>query len=951
MESGGELIRENGERILVSVRLRPLNDSSNDVSDWECISSDTLVYKNVSHLASGKSTYPTAYTFDRVFRSDSSTKMVYEEGAKDAAISVVHGVNSTILAYGETSSGKTYTMTGITECAVADIYEYIQKHPEREFVVKFAAMEIYKECVRDLLSTDNAPLKLVDDPERGTVVENLTEEILKDRDHLTELLFICQAQGQNGDGSPNELSPQSHQIIRLTIESSPREYLGWDSSSTLAAAVNFVDLAGSERVSQSSSTGTRFKKGRHVDRSLVTLGAVISSLGQGGSEHIPYEDSKLTRILQTSLGGNARTAIICTMNPARSHVERSRNTLHFASCAKDVPTYAHVNVVVSDKALVKNLQKELARLENEMRSSPSKITPRNFSTLLREKDAQIEKLEKEIKDLILQRDIFQSQVKELVKMVGDTASSVTQVGVGNYPHLRVQRSPDVYVQGKTSCKLDEPPYSDADTSDVLSRSNSEYQPVKVAFLDFGNSNASPDIISNTPNYTESELFYGWHEIDKQSSADLDDLCREVNCPDKEFCRHGENTSNFSYFQNNTRFPAGKVHVNGSEQGITSSSLEDDEEVKEEIPSRTKPAKEGQEPTSETMINGEESTSATPAKERDDRSSSQTPENARSSLRKNSLTRDQARIAFLNSSLRLVRSLSCNSSLVSDSPSPWFKITDYTPEKECERCKRKLCELNSGSSSERHKSRSENSRDIESATPARETSSGDNCSPDTKEKADDLPTTEEETTKTSEKVNVVKNMITLEDKGRGLTSWPVEFKRLQREIIELWHACNVALVHRTYFFMLFQGDPTDAIYLEVEIRRMKLLKDKFSRGEKIDVDGQRISLSSSAKTLRHERRMLSEQMMKKMSEREREKLFVGWGIGLNTKMRRLQLANLAWSKTGDINHINESAYLVAKLVGFLDPGQTPSKEVFGMNLTPKYSTGICTYKRSLGSLLR
>lgn len=90
---------------------------------------------------------------------------------------------------------------------------------------------------------------------------------------------------------------------------------------------------------------------------------------------------------------------------------------------------------------------------------------------------------------------------------------------------------------------------------------------------------------------------------------------------------------------------------------------------------------------------------------------------------------------------------------------------------------------------------------------------------------------------------MKDTIKLEDKGRGLTSWPVEFKRLQREIIELWNSCNVALVHRTYFFMLFQGDPTDAIYLEVEIRRMKLLKEKFSRGEKIVVDGQRLTLSS------------------------------------------------------------------------------------------------------------
>lgn len=255
----------------------------------------------------------------------------------------------------------------------------------------------------------------------------------------------------------------------------------------------------------------------------------------------------------------------------------------------------------------------------------------------------------------------------------------------------------------------------------------------------------------------------------------------------------------------------------------------------------------------------------------------------------------------------------------------------------------------------------------------------------------------------------------EDEFRGLTSWPVEFKRLQRQIIELWHACNVSLVHRTYFFLLFQGDPSDAIYLEVEIRRMKLLKDKFSRGDKIIVDGQRLTLSSrwdyhktttlimfhlcrfresdektalvfgyhvhiysypcthseqhytigksswteihllcflmnSAKALRQERRMLSEQMMKKFSEQQREKLFVEWGIGLNTKLRRLQLAQRLWSKTEDINHIADSAILVAKLVGFIESGQAPNKEMFGINFTPKCSTGICTYKRSLGSLL-
>ncbi|KAL0391505.1 UNVERIFIED_CONTAM: Kinesin-like protein KIN-7G [Sesamum latifolium] len=223
LKSGRELSKGNEERIYVSVRLRPLNDneiSRNDVSDWECINDDTIVYKNAS-LASERSMHPTAYTFgkevpkmqfldtlfgvlcsDRIFRSDCSTREVYAQGAKDVALSVVHGMNS---------------------------------------------------------------------------------------------------QRQIGETSLNEMSSRSHQIIRLTIESSSHESLGRENARTLEAAVNFVDLAGSERTSQSLSAGTRLKEGCHINRSLLTLGTVIRKLSKERKGHIPYRDSKLTRILQTSL--------------------------------------------------------------------------------------------------------------------------------------------------------------------------------------------------------------------------------------------------------------------------------------------------------------------------------------------------------------------------------------------------------------------------------------------------------------------------------------------------------------------------------------------------------------------------------------------------------------------------------------------------------------------------
>ncbi|GMQ04587.1 hypothetical protein CsSME_00049947 [Camellia sinensis var. sinensis] len=128
-------------------------------------------------------------------------------------------------------------MSGITEHAVADLFDYIHMHNDREFVLKFSAIEIYNEAVKDFLSVASGPLRLLDDPERGTIVEKLTEEILRDWDHLKELLSFCEAQRQIGETSLNETSFESYQILRLTVESCGHEFLGSESSSTLSTSV------------------------------------------------------------------------------------------------------------------------------------------------------------------------------------------------------------------------------------------------------------------------------------------------------------------------------------------------------------------------------------------------------------------------------------------------------------------------------------------------------------------------------------------------------------------------------------------------------------------------------------------------------------------------------------------------------------------------------------------
>ncbi|MED6217979.1 hypothetical protein PIB30_022735 [Stylosanthes scabra] len=419
------------EKIRVTVRMRPLNHKEQAMHDdliaWECFHDQrSIIFNNPNQESSATAT---PYTFDKVFAPSCSTQQVYDEGVRDVALSALSGINATIFAYGQTSSGKTFTMRGIVENAIKDIYDYIKNKPEQHFILKIAALEIYNETVIDLLNPESGPLRLVDDPERGTIVEKLNEQVAKDAQHLRHLIAICQAHRQVGETSLNDKSSRSHQIIRLTLESSLRESSGHEK--TLVASLNFVDLAGSERISQTKICGVRLKEGNHINRSLLTLSTVIRKLSGGKRGHIPYRDSKLTRILQSALGGNARTAIICTISPSLSHVEQTKNTLTFATSAKEVVNNACVNMVVSDKTLVRQLQKEVARLEGEIRSP--ELSSSCLRSLLAEKDLKIKQMEKDMGDPRCQRDVAQSQL-ELARSELELERRANKVHKGSNDH-------------------------------------------------------------------------------------------------------------------------------------------------------------------------------------------------------------------------------------------------------------------------------------------------------------------------------------------------------------------------------------------------------------------------------------------------------------------------------------------------------------------------------------
>ncbi|KAL8118108.1 kinesin-like protein KIN-7F isoform X2 [Apium graveolens] len=819
MGAFGDVAMERGkeEKFFVSVRLRPLNHkeiATNDVSDWECTNDNIIVCKNNNFFVQDKSLRPTAYKFDRVFSPDCSTRQVYMEGVKEVALSAVNGINSSILAYGQTGSGKTYTMSGIAEYAISDIYDYIEKHKNREYLLKFSAMEIYKESVRDLLSTDSSPLGLLDDPEKGTIVENLTEATLRDWDHVRELLSVCEAQRQIGETSLNGTSSRSHQIIRLKIESSARDLSGNDNPSTLISAVDFVDLAGSEQASQ--SLATRSKEGSHINRSLLTLGAVIRKLSKGRNGLVPYKNSKLTRILQSSLGPNARTAIICTMSPARCHAEQSRNTLLFASRAKEVSTNAQVNVIISDKALVKHMQRELARLERELNNPRSTFAESKLSALLREKDLKIEKLEEEVKNLRLQRDAAKTEVHNLLKQISDERRPPSREGLNQYPHLRIHKSPDnehILQDHNRTCASSQ--FSDECSASSFSESYAEFSSINR----FPRNDISDRLQISTLQFSESESSHDMDELDNRSNDTLEDVLKEVT---------------------NSYFYPGCFLEDNTESSPNMTITELDTELQNRV----------------------------------------IP-----------VSRDYGVVRF---------SPLLKNHGASDSDPP-----AGTNEIEHKICKQGTSTIANISSDAEMKITAElQNDDHASISPATDT--------------------EAESNRSSKSVKDVSLDPEVDD-------WPLEFKRLQREIVKLWDACNVSLLHRSHFFLLFKGDPGDCVYMEIELQRLSFLKEKISNYNQTTRDGRILTLASSAKSLGRERQMLSSQMRKKLSELERESLFIEWGISLSAKNRRLQLANLLWSETEDMDHIAGSADVVCKLVG---PATREKnfKEIMGLNFS-------------------
>ncbi|XP_010896926.3 kinesin-like protein KIF3B [Esox lucius] len=313
-----------------------------------------------------------SFTFDAVYDSESKQGDIYDDTVRPLVDSVLQGFNGTIFAYGQTGTGKTYTMLGmptdnergIIPNSFNHIFTQISRSQNQQYLVRASYLEIYREEIRDLLCKDNnKKLDLKENPDSGVYVKDLSSVVTKNVMEIEHVMMIGDQSRSVGFTNMNERSSRSHAIFMITVECSEKGADGEDH--IRVGKLNMVDLAGSERQSKTGAKGERLKEATKINLSLSALGNVISALVDGKSTHIPYRDSKLTRLLQDSLGGNAKTVMIATLGPSSKHYEESLTTLRYANRAKNIKNKPKINEDPKD-ALLREFQEEIARLKAQL---------------------------------------------------------------------------------------------------------------------------------------------------------------------------------------------------------------------------------------------------------------------------------------------------------------------------------------------------------------------------------------------------------------------------------------------------------------------------------------------------------------------------------------------------------------------------------------------------------
>ncbi|XP_038620543.1 kinesin-like protein KIF11 [Tachyglossus aculeatus] len=436
---------DKGKNIQVVVRCRPFNLSERKAGPHAMVDCDQAK-KEVNIRTGGvndKSARKT-YTFDMVFGPSTKQIDVYRSVVCPILDEVIMGYNCTIFAYGQTGTGKTFTMegerspneeytweedplAGIIPRTLHQIFEKLSENGT-EFSIKVSLLEIYNEELFDLLNPSadvSEKLQMFDDPrnKRGVIIKGLEEITVHNKDEVYQILERGAAKRTTAATFLNAYSSRSHSVFSVTIHMKETTVDGEEL--VKIGKLNLVDLAGSENIGRSGAVDKRAREAGNINQSLLTLGRVITALVER-TPHIPYRESKLTRILQDSLGGRTKTSIIATISPASLNLEETLSTLEYAHRAKNIMNKPEINQKLTKKALIKEYTEEIERLKRDLAAAREKngmyISVESYEAM----NGKLTVQEEQITEYVEKIGVMEEELKRVTELFLDNKNELEQ---------------------------------------------------------------------------------------------------------------------------------------------------------------------------------------------------------------------------------------------------------------------------------------------------------------------------------------------------------------------------------------------------------------------------------------------------------------------------------------------------------------------------------------------
>ncbi|XP_074697937.1 kinesin-like protein KIF18A [Strix aluco] len=408
------------------------------------------------------------FVFDAVFAESSSQLEVFEHTTKSLIDGFLNGYNCTVLAYGATGAGKTHTMLGSPEdpgvmyLTMMALYNCMDQIKEDKICnVAVSYLEVYNEQIRDLL-VNSGPLAVREDTQKGVVVQGLTLHQPKSAEEILQMLDYGNKNRTQHPTDVNASSSRSHAVLQIYLRQ--QDKTASINQNVRIAKMSLIDLAGSERASVTNAKGARFREGTNINRSLLALGNVINALADPKSkkQHIPYRNSKLTRLLKDSLGGNCRTIMIAAVSPSSLFYDDTYNTLKYANRAKDIKSSLKSNVVSLDSHISQYVKicdeqkKEILMLKEKLREYEEKRASipenHNAAVLPNNQQVEIQRYKEVLKSVFASREEIR---KEYLKLEMQLKENVLKTYYQKQYHEQIQLMCSEERVEKATCKRDQ----------------------------------------------------------------------------------------------------------------------------------------------------------------------------------------------------------------------------------------------------------------------------------------------------------------------------------------------------------------------------------------------------------------------------------------------------------------------------------------------------------------